>query len=298
MPAPHPGSTRPAVGIAYSRSVAQFLRRHADTFDYVEIPFELLRHDPSVIAAVPVPIILHCATLSIGGTVDCSEQSLQEILGWVERTDTPWLGEHLAYITASKIEAGPAPQPYTEEPYNVGYTVSPPMNRQVLERVVSRLDGYQRRFPVPLLIENSPLYFQVPTSTMSQAEFLTEICQRSSAGLLLDLTHFYISSRTMRFDPIAELDALPLDSVVELHISGVESAGDGLWDDHAHFAPEIIYEMLAHVMKRVTPQAVTLEYNWPNRFREALLLSELERTKEALGLAGLKPSAGRRAERP
>lgn len=283
MPTPHPASKRPALGIAYSRSVAQFLDRHPDTFDYVEIPFELLRHDPAVIATVRIPVVLHCASLSIGGTVECPEQSILDVLQWVERTRTPWLGEHLAYITASRVESGSAHQPPAAvEPYNVGYTVSPPMNRQVLARVVSRLNGYQHRFPVPLLIENSPLYFPLPTSTMTQVEFLSEVCAGSSVGLILDLAHFYISSRTMKFDPFAELDALPLESVVEVHVSGVDSAPDGLWDDHANTAPEIVYDMLTHVLERVTPNAVTLEYNWPSRLQERWLLSQVERTHETL----------------
>lgn len=283
MSTPHPASKRPALGIAYSRSVAQFLERHPDAFEYVEIPFELLRHDPAVIATAAIPVVLHCATLSIGGSVDCPEQSVLEVLHWVERTRTPWVGEHLAYITASRIEAGSAHQPNAAtEPYNIGYTVSPPMNRPVLERVVSRLNGYGQRFPVPLLIENSPLYFPLPASTMTQTEFLSEVCARSSAGLLLDLAHFYITSRTMGFDPFAELDALPLESVVEVHVSGVDSAPDGLWDDHAHVAPEIIYDMLTRVLERVTPHAVTLEYNWPSRLQEAWLMSQLKRTHAAL----------------
>jgi uncharacterized protein (UPF0276 family) len=252
--------------------------------DYVEVPYELLRHDPRVLGVrAQAPIVLHCASLSVGGTVPCPGQTLDEIEDWVAQTDTPWIGEHLAFITAERRQAGPAPQAYAPgEPYNVGYTVSPPMNEETLQRTVRNLDCYQERLPVPLLVENSPLYFKIPTSTMTQTEFLRALCERTRVVLLLDLAHLYITSRTMGFDPLEELERFPLEKVVEVHLSGVDEQGDGLWDDHARRAPGILYRMLEQVVKAVIPRAVTLEYNWSTDFPTAALLEELEQTRETL----------------
>ena len=77
------------------------------------------------------------------------------------------------------------------------------MNERTLERTIRSLKSYQERFGVRLLVENSPLYFEMPTSTMSQAEFLTGVCAHTNVGLLLDLAHLYISSKSMGFDPMA-----------------------------------------------------------------------------------------------
>src|SRR5947208_8921846 len=152
------------------------------------------------------------------------------------------------------------------------------MNEATVERVVRNAERCSASFGLPLWLENSPLYFHLPTSNMSQVEFIREICERTSVGLLLDLAHFYISSRTIGFDPIEEINKLPLERVVEVHISGVDVQGDSAWDDHARPAPPIVYQLLAQVCRRVPVRAVTLEYNWSRRFPETLLLEELART--------------------
>jgi hypothetical protein len=100
--------------------------------------------------------------------------------------------------------------------------------------------------------------------------------------LLLDLTHFYITSQTLGFDPLREITALPLDRVVEVHISGVDMQDGIYWDDHTKRAPEIIYDLLAVVLAASSLKAVTLEYNWSARFPEKALLQEIDRTRNAL----------------
>jgi hypothetical protein len=70
----------------------------------------------------------------------------------------------------------------------------------------------------------------MPGSTMSQLEFIDELCRRCDVGLLLDLAHFYITSKTLNFDPVDELEHFPLSRVVEVHISGVDEQQGMHWD--------------------------------------------------------------------
>jgi uncharacterized protein (UPF0276 family) len=65
-----------------------------------------------------------------------------------------------------------------------------------------------------------------------------------------------------------------------VHISGIDEHDDGSWDDHARRAPEIVHQMLDHVLQRARPRAITLEYNWSSRFPEAFLSEELARVRE------------------
>src|SRR5258708_1446122 len=118
---------RPSVGLAYSSTIRDFVDRHGTEVDHVEIPFELLRHDPGVLNWRDMPpAILHCASLSIAGSRRCSEDTIYQIAGFADRIGTPWIGEHLAFISADRSEAGPRPEEYAPgEPYNIGYTVSP-----------------------------------------------------------------------------------------------------------------------------------------------------------------------------
>jgi len=282
--------TEPAVGLAYSGLVSSFVKEHRGSADYVEIPFELLRHDPSVMGVKQcVPIVLHCATLSIAGNVKCPDSTIEQIARCALETKTPWIGEHLAFVTANRLEAGSDGDSYAPgEPYNIGYTVSPPMNKRIVDAVSSAIKFYQQRMPVPLLIENSPLYFHVPGSEMPQSAFVSQICANTNVGLLLDLAHLFISSRNMKFDAAQELLKFPLERVVEVHISGVDCAQQDAWDDHARAAPDGVYQLLESALERVTPRAITLEYNWSSRFSESALLSELKRVRDVISRARLR----------
>src|SRR6185503_16948571 len=74
----------PSLGIAYSSWTPNFLRDYPDAIDHVEIPFERLCCDPSVIEICSIkPIVLHCASLSIAGSVQPSQQVVSEINEWI-----------------------------------------------------------------------------------------------------------------------------------------------------------------------------------------------------------------------
>lgn len=272
-----------AVGLAYSGYVPSLIDGSPGLIDYVEVPFELLRHDPQIIGLrARIPIVLHCASLSIGGRVGCQEETLHEIDHWLDSTNSPWIGEHLAFITAEKGDPIVDARDASGETYNVGYTVSPPMNREVLTRTVCNLKRYRRRFRKKILLENSPLYFRLPTTTMSQAEFFQALCSMTDVGVLLDLSHLYISSQNMEFDPLLELEKFPLEKVVEIHISGIDAQAGAFWDNHAEPAPDIVYRMLEKVLQLVSPRAVTLEYNWSLVFPTDVLLDEVGKVRRTI----------------
>lgn len=278
---PHQPNT--TVGIAYSGYVPSFIDQYPGLIDYVEVPFELLRHDPGIVELrSQIPIILHCASLSICGCPPCPEKTVQEIEHWLSYTNSPWIGEHLAFITANSGRPFVSIEEGLDEPFNVGYTVSPPMNEEVLARTLRNVKTYREKLRTEILLENSPLYFAIPTSTMSQAEFFRELCSQTEVGVLLDLSHLYISSQNMNFDPLEELEKFPLSKVVEIHISGVDLQSGGYWDNHAEPAPEIVYQMLEKVLRSVSPRAITLEYNWSLAFPTNVLIEEVEKVRRTI----------------
>jgi hypothetical protein len=250
----------------------------------VEVPVELLLHNPSALGSVVgKPVILHCASLNIAGHVDPREGVVDAICSWVERTGTPWVGEHLAFITADRalIDAG-ADEYAPGEPYNLGFTVSPPMNPAEAMHVAEVCERYASRLDTTLLVENSPIYFPMPGTTMTQVEFVREICRQSPVRLLLDLTHFRISAANLGFDAKTELLRYPLDRVEEVHISGSSKDKGVRWDDHSCTADDEVYELLEIALEHCRPKAVTLEYNWSSVFPLDTVLRELDRTRAAL----------------
>lgn len=272
------------VGLAYSGYVPQLLDRAPACIDYLEVPVELLFHNPSALETVASkPVILHCASLNIAGSVEASDTVVQAVCSWVRQTGTPWVGEHLAFITADRgfIDAG-ADEYAPGEPYNLGFTVSPPMNEETATQVADVTQSYARRLGTSLLLENSPLYFHMPGTTMTQVEFVRRICGLAPVRLLLDLTHFKISATNMGFDARAELLRYPLDRVDEIHISGSSTDKQIRWDDHSSAADDEIYELLSIALQHCHPKAITLEYNWSSVFSLDTVLREIDRTRGAI----------------
>lgn len=276
---------RPRVGISYCGYVPTFVHRHRDYIDYIEVPFEMLRHDPSVAQGLPqLPVILHCASMSMAGFVPPTQQTVDQIAYWLKATNSPWLGEHLSFI-AAEHPGMPADEYAPGEPYNIGYTVAPQNSQETIDQVLLSLALCQQSFSVPVLLENPPIYFLVPGSAISQAELISEVCRKSSAGVLVDLAHLLITCRTLKEDPFAMLDALPLDRVREVHISGVDEDGEVNWDNHAAKAPDIEFDLLECLLAKGRVEAITLEYNWSSVFPESVLLSEISRVRSKLDRA-------------
>lgn len=270
-------------GLAYNSYIDTLNSAQLKDFDYIEIPFELLHYDETVLERVAKkPLILHCASLSLAGYTEPSDVIKTAIKKWVEKTKTPWLGEHLSYILAEKLDDNLYEEYAPGEPYNIGYTVGPVMNTASVDHVIANVHRYEEMMGVPLIVENSPLYFRAPGSTMTQLEYINTICANSPVELLLDLTHFYISSRNFSFDPFAALETFPLERVREVHVSGVSTAEGLSWDNHASKAPDIIFELLSVVLKNARPSAITLEYNWASTFPWEVLQGELEKVKETI----------------
>jgi uncharacterized protein len=275
---------RPQVGIAYSAYVDRLIEEYPGSIDYVEIPFEHLEHAPALAAiSERLPIVLHCASLSMAGTVPPSPKTVERVGYWMEKTATPWLGEHLSFVTAEAPCGDPqAEECFPGEPFNIGFSISPPQNEFALSCVERSVEAFRKSFGAPLLLENPPLYFRIPGSTMAQAEFMQRVSSQCDVSLLLDLAHFYITCQTMGVSLTEELLRLPLGKVREIHLSGVEKDGDMQWDNHASRAPDALFEALRLVLPRARVQAITLEYNWSSCFPLAETVSDLQRIRSVV----------------
>jgi uncharacterized protein len=269
----------PMIGLAYGPAVPGFMERNRGLVNYIELPFELLQHNPSIASVRSLaPLVLHCATMSIAGFVRPPQNTLEKIAQQARETGSPWIGEHLAFISADPMERGAA----LHEPTTLTYTVCPQLSEEVVDLVCRNLTELQMNFPVPLIVENSPQYFAVPGSTMSIIDFTIAVHQRTDAGMLLDLTHFLISSMNMGFDAKKELRRLPLEKVVEVHVSGLDVQSDTAWDNHAGTADESIFELMEIALERAHPKAVTFEYNWAPDLPDGILVDQIARVRGML----------------
>ena len=172
------------------------------------------------------PLSLHGVGLSIGGTLPPDPAHLNRLAALVSRYQPAVFSEHLAWSGHDGLYFNDLlPLPWT---------------RATLDRVCAHIDQVQTRLRRTLLLENPATYVEFESSTLSEAQFLSEVLQRTGCGLLLDLCNVQVSCVNHGHDPAAYLAQLPADRVLQLHLAGFahdqDGAGSPLLIDH-HGAP-------------------------------------------------------------
>ena len=67
---------------------------------------------------------------------------------------------------------------------------------------------------------------------MSEWDFIAALACEADCGLLLDVNNVHVSAFNHGFDPLAYLDAMPMDRVVQIHVAGHADNGTHLVDTH------------------------------------------------------------------
>ena len=88
-----------------------------------------------------------------------------------------------------------------------------------------------------------------------------------------------ITSMNTRVDAFTELDRLPLERIIEVHVSGMNLQSGVVWDDHAAPAPPEMFDLLERVMQRVQPLTDGIQLVGSPA---ADLLSDIARTRKIL----------------
>ena len=282
----HIADRETAVGAAYCGYIPDLLSIDPGILDYVEVPFEMLLRTKDPLDSVgDTPVVLPCASLSLAGNVPISDTLRERLRDAIARTETPWVGEHLAFVRTqeSKDEPSMADAVSLDTStgrYNVGYTVSPQYSPIILDRVLEAVTAAEDDFGLPVLLENGPLYVDLPGSTMSQAQFISKLCEcRPETKILMDLSHLEITAHNTGKTAHDLLAEMPVESVVEVHLSGHSVQSGMHWDDHARRVPEVLFELLDSLMQRVRPRAITLEYNWDSNFPLDVVREDIDRVK-------------------
>ncbi len=207
------------------------------------------------------PLIPHGLDLSLGSAEGIDEIYLNKFAELVESVEPEWFSEHICFTKSGGRKIGHlAPVPHTHEAL------------EVFKRNISRVKSVIK---TPLILENITYLVQFPSSEMSEAEFITRLCEENNCGLLLDVTNLYINSVNFQFDWRKYLDRLPLDRVVQLHFVGGHKHKNILIDSHAYKTPNEIWEVFSEVCQRCNVKGAILERdeNFP-LFSE--ILDELE----------------------
>jgi uncharacterized protein (UPF0276 family) len=247
---PAPSAVAPlGVGIGWREELAGFIARRQG-LGFVEVVAEGVHADRPLPAGLEelqrrLPVIPHGVKLSLGGAEEPDPARVAHLVAVAEWLGSPLVSEHVAFVRAGGLEAG--------------HLLPVPRTWEALEVLVANVRLAQADLPVPLALEHVAALLEWPAPELDEASFLTELLHRTEALLLLDVANLYANARNHGSDPLAFLDALPLERIAYLHAAGgVER--DGLYHDtHAHPTPAAVLELVSEVCARRDPPGVLLE---------------------------------------
>jgi uncharacterized protein len=244
-------TSAPAVGIGFRPEASQDTIRHLQEFETLEVMV-----DHYIAGGTPlrsqildlsrrVPVVGHGVGLSIATAVPPDERYLDQVAATLEAINAPCHTEHLAFTKVPGRDLAqllPVPRTY-----------------DVAEVIVRNLEVVRRHIAVPFGLENITYYYEYPESEMSELEFLKLITREAGTFLLLDLENVYVNSCNHGFDPYAFIDGLPTGLVQAVHVAGGVKSPKLLLDSHDKPVPDPVFDLLAHLMTRQTPETVVLE---------------------------------------
>jgi uncharacterized protein (UPF0276 family) len=220
------------------------------------------------------PIVFHGLSLDIGGPDALDKDLVLSVRELMDAVEAPLYSEHLTYCAAEGHLYDLLPIPFTEEAVH-----------HVADRVRQVQDMLGRR----IALENASYYAQ-PHPDMSEAQFIRAVLEESDCELLLDVNNIYVNSINHRYDPIAFLDALPLERARYIHIAGhYDEAEDLKVDTHGTSVIDPVWGLLAEAYSRLGPLPTLLErdFNLPPLEE---LLAEVAQIRELQQGAGVTPA--------
>ncbi len=187
--------------------------------------------------------------------------------GWSERAKaaicragTPWFSLHLGFAS-ERVRFDEHMLPESE-----------PLGRdELLARTVESVRRAKGYLDLPLLLENLDYCPEGAYEHVCEPAFISEVLREADCGLLLDIGHLVVSASWLGVEPDVMLGQLPLERVVEVHLSGPRPlAGNTERLDDVHdVVGEREVRILQMVLEQMQPKAVVLEYR-----REAEALRE------------------------
>jgi uncharacterized protein (UPF0276 family) len=210
------------------------------------------------------PLSLHGVGLSIGGPRPLDRAHLARLAALNRRYEPGLFSEHLAWSS-----------------HDVGFLddlLPVPLTAETLALVCRHIDETQEVVGRRMLLENPSTYVRFADSDISETEFLREVAKRTGCGLLLDVNNVEVQAGNHGFDPVAYLDAFPLEWVEEIHLAGYAEARDDAGHEFridAHDSPvrPRVWDLYRRVIARIGATPTLIEWDndvpdWPTLYAE------------------------------
>lgn len=216
-----------------------------------------------------VTVVPHGTRLSLGGTEPLDPHRVRHFASTAAALRAPLVSEHIAFVRAGGLEAG--------------HLLPLPRTREALEVMQCNVRALRSELDVPIALEPIAALFDWPDNELDEADWLTELLERTDAWLLLDVANIYANARNRAQDPLDLLDRLPLERVAYVHVAG-GAEHQGLYHDtHTATTPPEVLALVTELCARRRPPALMLERDGAYPPAEQLY-AELDAIAKAAGM--------------
>ncbi len=193
------------------------------------------------------PVVMHGVAMSIGSTDPLDWDYLKRLKALADRIDVAWMGDHVCWTGVGSHNGHDLyPVPYTEASL-----------RHVVERIKTIQDFLGR----PLVMENPSTYLTFSSDEMPEIEWIGRMAEDADCALLLDVNNVYVTCRNHGLDPMAYLEQVPWDRVVQNHLAGHTDNGTHCVDTHDDHVCDAVWALYGWVQQRTGGVATLIEWD-------------------------------------
>lgn len=219
-----------------------------------------------------IPTVVHGVSLGLASAFPVEPSALEVMARVVNALEPEAWSEHLAFVRVPGEE--------------LGHLAAPPWSEETVESTLKNIEVASKVIGSRPHLENIATLYHPPGSTLTEQKWISNVIKGSGTSLLLDVENIYANACTFKFDALATVAELPLETVEYIHIAGGTYAKDenGTFfiDDHAHAIVDEVFLLLESIGEMVDqPLTVILERdgNFPP---VQILLEELDRARDSL----------------
>ncbi len=198
------------------------------------------------------PLSAHGVGLSLGGADPLSQEHLQFLKDFCLRFEPDLVSEHVAWARHGGAFLNDLlPLPYTEE---------------TLVIIVNHIHQTQEFLGRRIVVENPSSYLCFETSTMTEADFMVAVANKSGCGILLDVNNVYVTAHNHGIDADTYIQTIPSHLIEEIHLAGHQRVNapnnQTLLIDH-HGAPvcEAVWKLFERTISLKGPKPTLIEWD-------------------------------------
>lgn len=117
-------------------------------------------------------------------------------------------------------------------------------------------------------------------STMSEWQFIAEVCERANIGLMFDVNNVYVSAYNHGFDAYEFVRGVPHERILQIHVAGHTNLGRYIIDTHNGDVIDPVWDLYRATIELAGPISTIVE--WDDEVPEfPVLLDLVNRTRRA-----------------